>query len=70
MPILKVQNRPVVIFDATNEQHRSWAFESIKNRTWGRCPVKFEVYDDSENVSEYISRKLVEYYLSKEFAGQ
>ena len=70
MPILKVKTRPTVIFDAANEQHRKWAHEFIQTKTWGRCPVKLEVGDESEDVTGYISRKLMEFYLNREFNVQ
>lgn len=63
--------RPSVIFDPSNKEHREHYVNFAKTRSWGNCPVKFELIDDeSNNLAYAMQRKLVAYYLNKEFKTQ
>jgi hypothetical protein len=61
--------RPRVIFDASNKTHRAHYANFLKNRTWGSCPVRFEVIEEelNNNLAFAMQRLLAEYYLAKEF---
>jgi hypothetical protein len=64
---LMMSSRPWVIFDAANRQHRQWFADFERNRTWGKCPVRFIITDDQGDLLTMIQRKLLAYYTSKEF---
>jgi hypothetical protein len=67
MSILEYKSRPWTVFDPTNKDHRRWYHEFVKHGTWGRCPYRFVVPDDHGNLITMIQRKLVEYYVEREF---
>ncbi len=67
MSKLQLLHRPWVVFDAANDNHRLYYAEFVQYSTWGRCPVRFVVDDDSNDLITMIQRKLVEFYVSKEF---
>lgn len=67
MSLLEYRNRPFVAFDPTDRDHRRWYHEFVKHGTWGRCPYRFIVPDDRGNLITLIQRKLVEYYVQREF---
>lgn len=68
MSILIDGARPVVEFDPTNGQHRKWYSEFQFHRSWSDCPVKFIVTGEQGIPHGIMQRKLLEYYLSTEFA--
>jgi hypothetical protein len=55
------------VFDAHNANHRKYYADFCKYATWGRCPVRFIMDDDSNDLITMIQRKLVEYYVLQEF---
>jgi hypothetical protein len=61
--------RPRVIFDASNKTHRAHYAKFLKERTWGSCPIRFEVVDErlNNNLAFAMQRLLAEYYLTEEF---
>ena len=59
--------RPWVAFEVTDAQHRAWFAEFQKLGTWGICPVRFIISDDHGDLVTMIQRRLIEYYLGKEF---
>jgi hypothetical protein len=59
--------RPWVAFEATDPQHRAWFAEFRKLGTWGKCPVRFIIPDDHGDLITMIQRRLIDYYVSKEF---
>ena len=59
--------RPWVAFEATDPQHRAWFAEFRKLGTWGKCPVRFIIADDHGDLVTMIQRRLIDYYISKEF---
>ena len=67
MSLLEYKNRPFVAFDAANKDHRRWYHDFVKHGTWGRCPYRFIVPDDQGNLVTLIQRRLVEYYVGREF---
>lgn len=64
---LIMSSRPWVAFDASNKQHRQWFADFERNRTWGRCPVRFIITDDQGDLLTMIQRKMLAYYTGKEF---
>lgn len=64
---LIMSSRPWVAFDASNKQHRQWFADFERNRTWGKCPVRFIITDDQGDLLTMIQRKLLAYYTNKEF---
>lgn len=61
--------RPVVLFDAYNRNHRKWFLEFLNNKSWGHCPVRFEVETEGDLVTA-IQKELLQYYALKEFGEQ
>jgi hypothetical protein len=67
MSKLQLLHRPWVVFDPHNRDHRKYYADFTKYSTWGRCPVRFIMDDDSNDLVTMIQRKLVEYYVVNEF---
>lgn len=67
MSRLQYAGRPWVNFDVTNKEHRRWFAEFQRHGNWGHCPVRFVVSDDSGDVLSMIRRKLIDFYVSREF---
>ena len=59
--------RPWVVFDAGNKEHRRHFAEFQRSKTWGNCPVRFIVGDESGDLITMIQRRLISYYSDKEF---
>lgn len=60
--------RPWVAFDANNKDHRRYFAEFQRYGTWGKCPVRFIVPDDSGDLITMIQRRLIDFYVNKEFS--
>lgn len=67
MSKLALFGRQYVVFDASNKDHRRWFAEFNKDRTWSHCPVRFVVDDDQGDLITMIQRKLIQYYVDREF---
>jgi hypothetical protein len=67
MSKLHLFSRPYVVFDATNKKHRKWFAEFQSKHTWGKCPVRFVVDDENGDLVTMIQRRLIDYYVFKEF---
>ena len=68
--LLNLIQRPTEIFDPANKKHRAHYAKFLKERTWSTCPVQFAVLDgdsSNNNLAFAMQRKLVEYYVGKEF---
>lgn len=59
--------RPEVSFDPSNREHRLWFHQFVVNHTWGKCPVRFIVPDEDGDLITLCQRKLIDYYVTKEF---
>ncbi len=59
--------RPWTAFNAKDKQHRQWFAEFQAFGTWGRCPVRFIVPDDSGDLVTMIQRRLIQHYVDREF---
>ena len=67
MSRLSFIGRPWENFNAAERQHREWFMEFNRLGTWGRCPVRFIVDDESGDLLTLIRRKLLAYYTEQEF---
>jgi hypothetical protein len=67
MSKLELFGRPYVIFDAKNKEHRKWFAEFQQKCSWGNCPVRFVVDDDNGDLITMIQRRLIQFYVEKEF---
>ena len=67
MTKLALHCRPFVVFDAADKSHRRWFADFNRRRAWGNCPVRFVVEDDAGDLVTMIQRKLIKYYVEKEF---
>ena len=67
--ILSTSQRPLVLFNPANKSHRDEYAKFIKSKTWGGCPYRFAVEGDAQNnnLAYAMQRKLVAYYMAKEF---
>ena len=68
MSKLEFYSRPLVAFDPANKDHRRYFHEFRKNNTWGRCPVRFILPNESgSDLVKTITRELNDWYISREF---
>jgi hypothetical protein len=66
--VLRHAHRPWVVFDPNNRDHRRYFAEFLQSKTWGRCPVRFYIPDDtSGDLLMLIHSKLAKWYTQKEF---
>lgn len=66
--VMMTRNRPTVMFDVEDQEHRYWAHQFLKNRSWQGCPYLFALPQSEPNVYTMITRQLAEYYSNLEFA--
>lgn len=59
-------NRPTVVFDANNAEHRKWLGEFTRTRSWGNCPVKFSTAGAGNTLAQ-MQLRLLQYYTDREF---
>lgn len=67
MSLLQLSGRPWTVFNPNNKKHRRAYADFVKYGTWSRCIYRFIVNEDHNNLVTIIQRKLVEYYVVKEF---
>jgi hypothetical protein len=67
MSRLALHSRPFVVFDAASKDHRRWFAEFNHSAKWGNCPVRFVVDDENGDLVTMIQRRLIQYYVSREF---
>lgn len=68
MPILNLNYRPHILFDASNREHRQIYYQFKKrNGDWGKAPYRFVVDDATTNLIDYLDRKVSVWYLNNEF---
>ena len=68
MSRLALHSRPFVVFDPANKEHRKWFAEFNRSAKWGSCPVRFVVEDDNGDLVTMFQRRLIQYYVSREFS--
>ena len=66
MSFIAYPNRPTVMFDPSNADHRRWLGEFTRNRSWGNCPVKFYNLGTGNTVAQ-MQLRLLQYYTEREF---
>ena len=54
-------------FDPVIKEHRQWFAEFQRFGSWSKCPVRFIVSDDTSDLVTFCQRKLIAYYVNKEF---
>lgn len=67
MSRLSYYTRPEVAFDPTIRDHRMWFHQFQQDKTWGKCPVRFIVPDEDGDLITLCQRKLIAYYVEREF---
>ena len=67
MSKLALFGRPWVVFDAKNKDHRKWFARFQREASWGHCPVRFVVDDEQGDLVTMIQRRLIQFYVDKEF---
>jgi hypothetical protein len=67
MSILCKMVRDLVIFDVHNKDHRRYAFEFIRTKSWKNSPVMFYVDNEYHDVVSMINDRLLNYYYQKDF---
>ena len=67
MSKLALFGQPFVVFDPNNKDHRRWFAEFNRDSSWKACPVRFVIDDDNGDLVTMIQRRLIDYYVSKEF---
>jgi hypothetical protein len=65
--ILNDASRPVVMFDASDKKHRGIYQEFLKNRSWGKSPIRFHLTEDHDNVVSMVHEMIANYHIEKEF---
>jgi len=59
--------RPFVIFDPKNTEHRTLYYRFLKTQSWKHSPYQWAIDDDSLDVIHSIQKKLIDYYTALEF---
>lgn len=67
MSKLAFYGRPFVVFDPLNKDHRQEYYKFVKTGMWGHCPYRFVIPDDQGDLVTMIQRKLIAFYVHKEF---
>lgn len=67
MSVLQHSGRPYVTFDPNNKTHRAYYAQFRESKTWGKCPVRFILTEDYDNVITMIQTSLAEFYTTREF---
>lgn len=68
MSRLEYYARPFVAFDPKNKEHRTHYANFLKNKGWGRCPVRFIVPEETgQDLVRLIQDSLLRYYVEREF---
>ena len=67
MSRLELFGRPYVVFDPSDKLHRSYYHDFVRTSSWGHCPVRFVVPEDTGDLVTMIQRSLIAFYVNKEF---
>lgn len=60
---LQKAQRPFVVFDPANLEHRRYYKKFMVKSTWHGCPYQWIIDDYSTDVVTYVNRKLLAYYV-------
>ena len=70
MSKLEFLQRPLVVFDPGNREHRRYYKEYLEFGGWGRCPVRFIVPEDiGMDLPTMIKNQLLEFYLERDLGA-
>lgn len=69
MSRLELYGRPLVLFDASNREHRQLFNVFLATGSWRDCPYRFAVVEDHGYLIGHIQQELLKYYMGKEFHG-
>jgi hypothetical protein len=69
MSRLNLTQRPTVVFDAANVEHRKAFEQFFRTGTWGRIDVNFLLETPYYDLPAMITAKLTNYYLQCEFTS-
>lgn len=71
MPVLALNQRPVVAFDPTNPLHRRDYYNFVQSNSWSSCSVTYVsvMSPGTENTLAAIQLELANYYSHLEFAN-
>jgi hypothetical protein len=64
--VLASAQRPVVSFDAYNNQHRQVALKFLRTNAWKDSPVQFKLEGNYVNVVDLIKQRLITFYAARE----
>jgi hypothetical protein len=67
MSKLELYTRPLILFDPAQKEHRKFYYDFLVSSSWGRCPYRFMVADDQGDLVTMMQRKLIAYYIDREF---
>ena len=56
-------------FDPTNANHRSIFFNVLKNKTWGRSPIRFWMDNEQTDLMYQCTKKMAYWYMQQEFGA-
>lgn len=56
-------------FNPSSKDHREIFHSVLKNRTWGRSPVRFWVDDEQTDLMYQCTQKLAYWYMQQEFGA-
>jgi hypothetical protein len=59
--------RSFEVFDPSNRTHREIFHDAVKNRTWGRSPVRFWVDAEQTDLLHQCTQKMAHWYMQQEF---
>jgi hypothetical protein len=65
---LNLFERPYVVFDVKNKNHRKYFASFLSTGSWKHCPVQFLCDEEfSASLPAMMRDQMVEYYAKKEF---
>lgn len=67
MSILNAMNRPVVVFDVKNKEHRQRFANFLKTSSWKNSPVQYIANEATDSDVGTIMRQVAEFYANLEF---
>lgn len=66
MSILNKHQRPTVPFDASNREHRLFFKNFVTTKSWGNCPVKFDLEAEYTDVAAMTQDKMMRFYMQSD----
>lgn len=66
MSILNLVGRDIIRFNVTDAKHRGYVNEFLTTRSWAKCPVVFYLEPEYASLSEMVSVKMLQFYMSND----